>query len=145
MLAYSEDVCFHLSSWFSFLFLTDWECCTATVFIFVAQVLSLLSTEIAFLLFGSVAVICTVLSSNLSTIHLWLAAAARAPPPPPLCFFFSWQLYQGPHIKEAGHSCCTILVDGRTYISQLTVYFSSIVIYLPGSQSGGKQGRGLGS
>lgn len=34
--------------------------------------------------------------------------------------------------------CCTILVDRLTYINQPTIYFCSIIIYLPGRQSGGK-------
>lgn len=99
------------------------------------------SSIVDFLLFLCVVVLCTLVSTDFSPLHPKLAAAGRfSPPPPPPCFFFSWQLCQGPHIEEVEQGCCAILVDRLTYISQPTVYFCSIIIYLPGRQNGGKLG-----
>lgn len=41
--------------------------------------------------------------------------------------------------KVVEQCCCSTLVDKLTYINQLIVYFRSILIYLPDSQSKGKQ------
>ncbi len=142
MLAYSRDVCFHLSPHDIRTFPLFSQRCAATV----SQVLYKLSSvqQCWSLLFVCVVVFCVLLSLDFSASHLKLAAAGSfpppPPPPPPPCFFFSWQLCQGPHIEEEERNCCTILVDRLTYISQRTIYFCSIIIYLPARQSRGKQG-----
>lgn len=125
--------------WFSFLFLFDRKHCTTTMLLFLFECCLLFSVQqIDFLSFITVVVLCAPQPSDLSPVRLTLAAAMRFPPLP--CFLFSWQLCQGPHIEEVERSCCTNLVDRLTYISGPMVYFCSIIIYLPGRQSGRKQG-----
>lgn len=64
---------------FSFLFIVVYSHCYQS---------SLRNSNVDFFLFASVVVLCALLSSDLSPLHLKLAAAGRFPPPsPPPCFF----------------------------------------------------------